>query len=267
MQVKGLLPDEEKEKIGPKNVSAGRASGGKISSAAIISAKPQTNPGGGGGVPGQHKGGMPVGAVTLGPHPGMPPSAAALAGLMMGHMRPPPLVMQAPGPPPPGPLGFMPGPPPPQQHQHQQQMVVQPPPQHLHQHQMKHAADEDLASDSKKPRLGGVGGGGVEDSLVPEEVWAARHPAPVPLKVAVPALPDKAEWRLNGQLLGYSLAPRDTVAQLKARLQDDTGMQPAKQKLHLDGLFLKDSNTLAFYNILPNTVLQLQVKERGGRKK
>lgn len=46
LQVKGLLPDEEKEKIGPKNVISGAARlGGKMpSTAAVISAKPQTNP-------------------------------------------------------------------------------------------------------------------------------------------------------------------------------------------------------------------------------
>lgn len=45
--MKGLLPDEEKEKIGPKNVSsssATRQTATKISSSAVITAKPQTNP-------------------------------------------------------------------------------------------------------------------------------------------------------------------------------------------------------------------------------
>jgi splicing factor 3A subunit 1 len=32
-------------------------------------------------------------------------------------------------------------------------------------------------------------------------------------------------------------------------------------------MFIKDSNTLAYYNFLPSSVVQLQVKERGGRKK
>lgn len=32
-------------------------------------------------------------------------------------------------------------------------------------------------------------------------------------------------------------------------------------------MFFKDSNTLAYYNITPGAVIQLQVKERGGRKK
>lgn len=45
-QVKGLLPDEEKEKIGPKNVvtPASRASATKPSQSGVISAKPQANP-------------------------------------------------------------------------------------------------------------------------------------------------------------------------------------------------------------------------------
>jgi len=33
------------------------------------------------------------------------------------------------------------------------------------------------------------------------------------------------------------------------------------------GLFFKDSNSLAYYNIMPGTVINLQLKERGGRKK
>jgi splicing factor 3A subunit 1 len=43
-KVKGLLPDEEKEKIGPKNVVGGSKSQNKVTAAAIISAKPQANP-------------------------------------------------------------------------------------------------------------------------------------------------------------------------------------------------------------------------------
>lgn len=33
------------------------------------------------------------------------------------------------------------------------------------------------------------------------------------------------------------------------------------------GMFLKDTNSLAFYNVPPGAVIQLQIKERGGRKK
>jgi len=44
-------------------------------------------------------------------------------------------------------------------------------------------------------------------------------------------------------------------------------MPPGKQKLQLDAIFLKDANTLAYYNVRPGTIVTLQVKERGGRKK
>ena len=35
----------------------------------------------------------------------------------------------------------------------------------------------------------------------------------------------------------------------------------------LQGIFIKDSNSLAYYNVTPSSVVQLQLKERGGRKK
>lgn len=37
--------------------------------------------------------------------------------------------------------------------------------------------------------------------------------------------------------------------------------------LCFQGLFFKDTNTLAYYNVPPGAAIQLQVKERGGRKK
>ena len=54
---------------------------------------------------------------------------------------------------------------------------------------------------------------------------------------------------------------------IKSRLSEETGMPPGKQKLQMDALFLKDANSLAYYNIRQGGMLQLQVKERGGRKK
>ena len=35
----------------------------------------------------------------------------------------------------------------------------------------------------------------------------------------------------------------------------------------LQGVFLKDSNSLGFYNVIPATIVSLALKERGGRKK
>lgn len=59
----------------------------------------------------------------------------------------------------------------------------------------------------------------------------------------------------------------DPIVAMKAKIHEETGMPPGKQKLQMENIFFKDSNTLAFYNIYPNTVVHLQIKERGGRKK
>ncbi|KAJ8955651.1 hypothetical protein NQ314_006860 [Rhamnusium bicolor] len=106
-----------------------------------------------------------------------------------------------------------------------------------------------------------------EDSLIPEEVFLSRNPHPVSVKVSVPVMPEKSEWKLTGQMLSFTLPLSESVGNLKAKLQEETNMAPAKQKLFFDGMFFKDSNTLAYYNITPGSVVQLQIKERGGRKK
>lgn len=87
------------------------------------------------------------------------------------------------------------------------------------------------------------------------------------VKVLVPMTQEKPEWKLNGQMISMVLPLTDSVAVVKSKVHEETGMPPGKQKIHLEGLFLKDSNSLAYYNLLPGTILQLQIKERGGRKK
>jgi len=84
--------------------------------------------------------------------------------------------------------------------------------------------------------------------------------------VQVPVV-EKSEWNLGGQMFNVTLSLTDSVSVIKAKVFDVTGMQAGKQKLQLEGMFLKDSNTLAYYNFTPMSVVQLQLKERGGRKK
>ncbi|XP_023175363.1 splicing factor 3A subunit 1 [Drosophila hydei] len=105
-----------------------------------------------------------------------------------------------------------------------------------------------------------------EDNLIPEADFIAQHKSPVTIQVQVPNT-DKSEWKLNGQMIAITLALTDPIANLKSKLQDETGMPPAKQKIFYEGMFFKDSNTMAFYNLLSGTTVHLQVKERGGRKK
>ena len=40
-----------------------------------------------------------------------------------------------------------------------------------------------------------------------------------------------------------------------------------RQKLVYNEIFIKDSNSLGYYNIMNGSVINLHLKERGGRKK
>ena len=60
----------------------------------------------------------------------------------------------------------------------------------------------------------------------------------------------------------------DPVADLKAKLASVLQLPANRQKLQRDGVgMLQDTYSMAFYNLGPDVVLQLGVKERGGRKK
>ena len=97
-----------------------------------------------------------------------------------------------------------------------------------------------------------------KDTLVPE-----KNRGSVTLKVVVPVVEDKPEWKLKGQTLQMSVSSTDTVKTLKTKIMKEVGMPQGKQKLLHKDVFLKDENTLAFYNIMQGTKLEL--KERSGR--
>merc|ERR1719309_46884 len=106
-----------------------------------------------------------------------------------------------------------------------------------------------------------------EDNLIPEAEFLAKNPPTTTFRVSVPSVGDKPEWKLNGQTLTFTFPLQETIATVKAKINDEVGMPPGKQKLQHDSLFLKDANTLAYYNVNAATVISLQLKERGGRKK
>lgn len=269
-KIKGLVPDEEKEKIGPSEVPRGQQHVKPLPRPPSPPAMPAVPP----QPPKPPQPAPPV------PHqpPGMslpPPPPAPLRHPPMPPNPPmatrPPMVMMAPqpggGPPmmavpqmrpqpsmgmPQG-MGFVPMPPRPQPVPPSR---PPPPPQQATRRPPPTSEDE---PSSKKART--------EESLIPENEWLAKNPPSVSFSVAIPNIPDKPEWKLNGQLLTFSMPLTDTVSVIKAKIHEVTGMPAGKQKLQMDTLFIKDSNSLAFYNFAPGSRVQLQVKERGGRKK
>jgi len=108
----------------------------------------------------------------------------------------------------------------------------------------------------------------LEDALIPEVVFLASNKSPATFIVACPNMPEKPELNLNGQIITVTEPLTDQVSVLKAKIQEVIGLAPSKQKLRLtEGLFFKDSNSLAYYNIGEAATVHLSIKERGGRKK
>lgn len=279
-KIKGLLPDEEKERIGPAKPQHGSQQHGShhqhqmqpplppsnlpplppppVSAAPPVSAPKQPPPKP--PPPPQAPPPKSTASSTLLPpaalrtqmapviaHPPVPTPprpmmAAPQSILMSAHLRPPPGMLGMP----PGshpPMAFAPMPPP---------MAPLPP-------EMPPSLPPDDEPPSKKSKT--------EENLIPEAEFLAKNKGPVTVRVQVPGAQEKVEWKLNGQVLTLTLPLTDTVSVLKAKLHEELGMPPGKQKLQYEGMFVKDSNTLAYYNLGPNATIMLQVKERGGRKK
>ena len=106
-----------------------------------------------------------------------------------------------------------------------------------------------------------------EDNLIPEQEFLKSNPPNVSVKIQVPHSTEKSEWRLNGQVINLTLPYTNTFSVVKAKIHELINMPPGKQKLQYEGIFVKDNNSLAFYNIPNGGSIILGLKERGGRKK
>ncbi|XP_012938443.1 splicing factor 3A subunit 1 [Aplysia californica] len=250
-RAKGLVADEEKEKIGPS-----------VPKNAPPLPPPPPSSSGGPAPPPPPPRSMPSGGVP----PPPPQQQQQQLQRPMQHMPPqmqrmmaqtpmgmpqmmvipprPPMMMGMPRPPMMAPMGM--GMPP------NAQMMGQPP-------NMPPQSSGHDEPPSKKQKT--------EDSLIPEELFLQKHKGNVKVQVMVPNVSDKPEWNLKGQKLEFMLPLTDTVSVLKAKLNEALGLPAGKQKLQFEGMFIKDSNSLAFYNFLHGAMVQLQLKERGGRKK
>ncbi|XP_052217771.1 splicing factor 3A subunit 1-like [Dreissena polymorpha] len=251
-KVKGLVPDADKEKIGPSITPRAPMAAAPPPPPMMNKAAPPKQPP------------PPAGAPP--PVPTMP-QALKRPVVAMGNPAPPPpmpqpVMMMPPRPPPMQVLGMPPGPPgvmmaqpmrppgfPAMPMMHP--TPIPPPPQP--------SAQADDEPPNKKQKT--------EDQLVPEDEWLKQHAGSVKFRVAVPNMPDKTDMNLSGQTLTFSLPLTDNVSVLKAKINEAVRVPGGKQKLLYDGLFIKDSNTLAFYNFSNGGTVHLQLKERGGRKK
>eukprot|EP00727_Mastigamoeba_balamuthi_P006416 m51a1_g2395 hypothetical protein (724) ;mRNA; r:739900-742571 len=207
--------------------------------------------------------GAPLPQPTMSMQPPMMMMQQMQMQMPMAPQQQQPMEPLLPPPPPPPPAEPVPMPPPPSAGR---EAVPPPPPSPP----PPPPGEEDEEPPSKRSRT--------EDSPAPPmlqspEDFAARFPESVPIQVQLPdkAQGQPAEWDLRGQVIaieGINIKTA-TVASLKGVLKDRCGVPVNKQKLavvHV-GVLAKDALTLAYYNIGPDTLVSLKIKERGGKKK
>ncbi|CAG9319874.1 unnamed protein product [Blepharisma stoltei] len=106
-------------------------------------------------------------------------------------------------------------------------------------------------------------------SLVPEQQWAKMHPGTSSIHIRVPDDGGDNQWGFKGQIIQLSVDLLQSIQSIKQMLSGILGgMPPQKMKFktHVHSV-LKDQDTLAKYNISNGAMIELALKERGGRKR
>jgi len=112
----------------------------------------------------------------------------------------------------------------------------------------------------KKPRM--------ERELISEAEFMHQYGQDaLPFTVSIPLVENSNNWLLNGQTLPVAIELHQTVAKLKELIVAEINIPQSKIRLQFEGSFLRDSATLAFYNINPKSTINVMMKERGGKKK
>jgi hypothetical protein len=77
-----------------------------------------------------------------------------------------------------------------------------------------------------------------EDILIPEEDFLRTEPTRVVFQISVPKV-EKDDWKCRGQLISVTMPLTTTFTEVKLKIEEETGMPPQKQKLQVEGAFVK----------------------------
>jgi len=108
-----------------------------------------------------------------------------------------------------------------------------------------------------------------DDAAVPEEQFISIHKGAIAYTVECIANPTH---NLQAGTLQVEAMVKDTVESLKEKVGQMVSLPSSRLKLKVvspgpsQGVTLKDAPTLGYYNLGPETRLELSIKERGGKK-
>ncbi len=63
--------------------------------------------------------------------------------------------------------------------------------------------------------------------------------------------------RYNGTVFSLEVENSDSIENVKAKIQDETGIPPSQQTLYYNGVLLEDGYILADYSVVSNSTLIL----------
>lgn len=132
--------------------------------------------------------------------------------------------------------------------------------------QMEGAANgADDIPPAKRQRVAKLPGG----QYYPEEDWVNLHPHPISVQVQLPIDEAKPEWKLDGSVVTLSEIPvKYLVSTLRDHIVRQTGssIPPGRIMLAYNGKPLRNSDTLAVYNVEDEDMLTLSVRDAKKKK-